>query len=123
MNIVLLRGTLSSAPTHRDLPSGSRVVTYEVTTRSDDGPACSVPVAWFDPPSSAPALSEGREVVVAGQGAGGATGNVIAPANIVLGTSTAGIAGREGEILRKVLPWTVLTGVLTGIATIILNLF
>ncbi len=67
MNIVLLRGTLSSAPTHRDLPSGSRVVTYEVTTRSDDGPACSVPVAWFDPPSSAPALSEGREVVVAGQ--------------------------------------------------------
>ncbi len=61
--------------------------------------------------------------VLAGQGAGGATGNVIAPANIVLGSSTAGIAGQEGEILRKVLPWTIMTGVLTGIATIILNLF
>lgn len=67
MNIVLLRGTLSSEPTTRDLPSGSRVVNYEVTTRSDDGPACSVPVAWFDPPASAPGLSEGSEVVVAGQ--------------------------------------------------------
>ena len=61
--------------------------------------------------------------VLAGQGAGGATGNVIAPANIVLGTSTARIGGQEGEILRKVLPWTIVTGVLTGIATIILNLF
>ncbi len=60
--------------------------------------------------------------VLAGQGAGGATGNVIAPANIVLGSTTAGIAGQEGAILSKVLGWTVLTGVLTGIATIILNL-
>ena len=60
---------------------------------------------------------------LAGQGAGGATGNVIAPANIVLGSSTGGIAGQEGDILRKVLPWTIITGVLTGIATIILNLF
>lgn len=64
-----------------------------------------------------------QSTVLAGQGAGGATGNVIAPANIVLGSSTAGIAGQEGEILRKVLPWTVVTGVLTGIATILLNLF
>ncbi len=60
--------------------------------------------------------------VLAGQGAGGATGNVIAPANIVLGTSTAGIAGQEGTILRKVLPWTLVTATLTGIATVILNL-
>ena len=60
--------------------------------------------------------------VLAAQGAGGATGNVIAPANLVLGTTTAGIQGQEGDILRVVLPWTVLTGVLTGIATIILNL-
>lgn len=60
--------------------------------------------------------------VLAAQGAGGATGNVIAPANLVLGTTTAGIQGQEGDILRLVLPWTVLTGVLTGIATIILNL-
>lgn len=60
--------------------------------------------------------------MLAAQGAGGAIGNVIAPANIVLGSTTAGIVGQEGEILRAVLPWTVITGVLTGIATIILNL-
>jgi lactate permease len=60
---------------------------------------------------------------LAGQGAGGATGNVIAPANIVLGTSTARIPGQEGVILRKVLPWTILTAVLTGILTIVLNMF
>lgn len=64
-----------------------------------------------------------QTTTLAGQGAGGATGNVIAPANIVLGTTTAGIAGQEGEVLRKVLPWTAVTGVLTGITTIILELF
>ena len=67
MNIVLLRGTLSSAPVRRDLASGSSLVQYEVTTRSGDGPAASVPVAWFDPPATAPVLAEGAEVVVAGQ--------------------------------------------------------
>ncbi len=62
-----------------------------------------------------------QSTVLAGQGAGGATGNVIAPANIVLGAGTARIAGQEGSILRQVLPWTVLTAVLTGLATILLN--
>lgn len=64
-----------------------------------------------------------QSAALAGQGAGGATGNVIAPANIVLGTTTARIGGREGEILSVVLPWAIITGILTGIATIILNLF
>jgi lactate permease len=63
-----------------------------------------------------------QSAALAGQGAGGATGNVIAPANIVLGTSTARIPGQEGVILRKVLPWTIITAALTGIATILLNL-
>lgn len=64
-----------------------------------------------------------QSTALAGQGAGGATGNVIAPANIVLGTSTARIPGQEGVILRKVLPWTIITAVLTGILTIVLNMF
>jgi len=64
-----------------------------------------------------------QSTVLAGQSAGGATGNVIAPANIVLGASTARIAGQEGDILRKVLAWTVITAALTGIASIILTQF
>jgi len=33
-----------------------------------------------------------------------AIGNAIAPANIVMGAGTAGISGKEGEIMRKTLP-------------------
>ncbi|WP_439810961.1 L-lactate permease [Bordetella bronchiseptica] len=61
--------------------------------------------------------------ILAAQSAGGAIGNAIAPANVVMGASTAGIAGQEGEILRKTLPWTVLAFVLTGLATVLLALF
>lgn len=61
--------------------------------------------------------------ILAAQSAGGAIGNAIAPANVVMGASTAGIAGQEGEILRKTLPWTVLAFVLTGVATVLLALF
>lgn len=61
--------------------------------------------------------------VLAAQGAGGTVGNVVAPANIVIGTGAARIAGQEGAIMRRALPWTILAGVVTGIFTIILNLF
>lgn len=67
-----------------------------------------------------PGLSQ--SAVLAAQGAGGTVGNVIAPANIVIGTSAARISGKEGDILRRGLPWTIVAGVVTGIATIILNL-
>jgi single-strand DNA-binding protein len=68
MNITILRGTLSSAPTERVLPSGSRLVTYEVTTADPDGGgADSAPVAWFDPPARLPSVDRGDEVVVVGR--------------------------------------------------------
>lgn len=58
--------------------------------------------------------------ILASQSAGGAIGNAIAPANLVLGASTAGIIGQEGEILRKTLPWTLVAFVLTGMATVLM---
>jgi lactate permease len=58
--------------------------------------------------------------IIAAQSAGGAIGNAIAPANVVLGASTAGISGQEGEIIRKTLPWTIGTIILTGVATIVM---
>lgn len=58
--------------------------------------------------------------IIAAQSSGGAIGNAIAPANVVLGASTAGIAGQEGAIIRKTLPWTVAAVVLTGAATMML---
>jgi lactate permease len=64
-----------------------------------------------------------RETIIAAQAAGSAYGNAIAPANVVLGTSMAGIKGQEGAVLRITMPWTVLVAILTGAATIALVVF
>lgn len=63
------------------------------------------------------------ETIIASQAAGSAYGNAIAPANIVLGTSVAGIKGQEGRVLRLTFGWTIVVAVLTGAATIALILF
>lgn len=64
-----------------------------------------------------------KETVIAAQSAGSAYGNAIAPANIVLGTSIAGIKGQEGSVLRLTIPWTVIVAILTGIGAVALVLF
>ncbi|OSM43205.1 L-lactate permease [Nesterenkonia sp. PF2B19] len=46
------------------------------------------------------------EIVVAGQAVGGAGGNPISVHNIVAASATVGLLGREGDLLRKVLPVT-----------------
>ena len=58
--------------------------------------------------------------IIAAQSAGGSIGNAIAPANVVLGASTAGISGQEGAILRKTMPWTLMAIIVTGAATVLL---
>lgn len=62
------------------------------------------------------------ESIIAAQAAGSAYGNAVAPANIVLGTSIAGVKGQEGAVLRLTLPWTIVVAVLTGIGTVALVL-
>lgn len=71
---------------------------------------------------AAVAASIGEATVMAGQHAGGAIGNAIAPANIVLGTSTANIPGKEGEVLKRTLPFVLVGSVLLGIAAVVLHL-
>ena len=44
--------------------------------------------------------------ILAAQTSGGALGSVIAPTKIVVGASTGGTAGREGEVMRKMLRYT-----------------
>lgn len=79
MNVVVLHGVLSRPPEERALPSGDRLIAYEVTIRTDGAPAESVPVCWLDPPARASSLERGTEVVVTGRvrrrffRAGGAT--------------------------------------------------
>ena len=66
MNVVLLRGRLSSEPRSLDLPSGDVLLRWEVTTEVDTR-KLTVPVAWFEPPRSAQTIGEGDEVVVLGR--------------------------------------------------------
>mgnify|MGYP005812287153 CR=1 FL=1 len=69
-NVAVLRGTVSSAPTARDLPDGCVVVQFDVATVIDvDGRPvrAAVPAAWYDPPGSwADVLAADREVLVVG---------------------------------------------------------
>jgi len=69
MNVVFLRGRLSSAPRTTELDSGDLLVRYEVTVPREDAPADSVPVAWLGPARDAPAaaLGAGDAVVVVGR--------------------------------------------------------
>lgn len=64
-NLVVLRGSVVGEPRSRELTSGTVLVQFDVTTRDAAGTQ-SVPVAWFDPPSTAPALGPGSEVAVIG---------------------------------------------------------
>ncbi|RNF40170.1 L-lactate permease [Planococcus salinus] len=61
--------------------------------------------------------------VIAAQSAGGAIGNSIAPSNVILGTSTAGIKGKDSEVFKPTLVFCLIAGVLVAGASIVLHLF
>ncbi len=67
MNIVIVRGTLSRPVEEAVLPSGDRLLRYQVTVARPEGPAESVPVTWTSPPRRTRLLDAGTEVVVRGR--------------------------------------------------------
>ena len=56
------------------------------------------------------------KIVLAVQVMGGAAGNMICVHNVVAASAVVGLAGKEGEIIRKTLGPAILYGVLVGIA-------
>jgi lactate permease len=56
-------------------------------------------------------------IILAAQTAGAGLASVVAPAKIVVGTSTADLAGREGEVMRKMLPYIIVLVLLTSLLT------
>ena len=78
-NIVILRGHLSRPPEERALPSGDRLLVYDVTMPAEGRRADTARVVWFDAPPAATQLEPDEEVVVIGRvrrrffRAGGAT--------------------------------------------------
>ncbi len=74
--------------------------------------------------TTAEILRLNQAAILGAQTAGGAIGNAIAPGSIILGTTTAGILGEEGSVLRRTLPIALgiaaLCGIILFIALIIL---
>jgi lactate permease len=64
-------------------------------------------------------LSISAAFILAGQTAGAGLASVVAPAKIVVGTSTADLAGREGEVMRKMLPYIIVLVLLISLLTFI----
>ncbi|HUQ62879.1 MAG TPA: single-stranded DNA-binding protein [Acidimicrobiales bacterium] len=78
-NVVALVGRLARPPEFKELPSGDRLVAYEVTVAREGERAEGVPVVWFGAPASAADHDVDDAVVVIGRvrrrfyRAGGAT--------------------------------------------------
>jgi lactate permease len=58
-------------------------------------------------------------VILAGQTSGAALGSVIAPTKVVVGASTGGMEGREGEVMGKMLAYTGLLVLLMSLLAVI----
>lgn len=63
-------------------------------------------------------LSISPPVLIAAQTTGGALGSMIAPAKIVVGCSTVGLKGMDGDVLRMTLPYGLLMGLGIGLLTL-----
>jgi lactate permease len=59
-------------------------------------------------------------VILGAQTAGGALGSMVAPAKLIVGCSTAGLAGQEGRVLKRtLLPGLIITGVVGLLAWLV----
>lgn len=72
--------------------------------------------------STARAIGAPSLPLLGAQGYGAALGNLIAPGNIIAAVATVGLAGREGLILRRTLPWVVVCTILGGAFALVLTL-
>ncbi len=64
--------------------------------------------------SAALLLAIDPRLLISAQTAGGALGSMLAPAKIIVGCSTVGLNGREGEVLRKTLAYGLVIGLCLG---------
>lgn len=69
--------------------------------------------------NTAELLDFSPEIIASTQSIGGSIGSAIAPAKILLGTSVVGITGKEGDIIKRCITYTLISGVLVGVAALI----
>jgi single-strand DNA-binding protein len=111
-NMAVLVGRLARPAEPRELPSGDRLVSYEVTVPRQSGKAESVPVVWFDAPASAGDYDVDEKVVVVGRvrrrffRSGGATqSRTEVVADVVVPARQAKRARAAVEKARQGLAW------------------
>ncbi len=63
-------------------------------------------------------LQVNSNIILGAQSAGGAIGSAISPSKIILGTTTAGILGREGEVMKRMIMITVPATILIGVVAL-----
>jgi lactate permease len=69
---------------------------------------------------TARALGISTRVLAAAQCAGGSLGSAIAPAKVLIGTATVGLAGRENEAMRQAIPYSlVIVGALGALTWVL----
>ena len=66
-NVVVLIGRLARPAETRELPSGDRLVAFEISVARDGARAESVPVVWFEAPATAADHDVDEQVVVVGR--------------------------------------------------------
>ena len=54
-------------------------------------------------------------VILGAQTTGGSLGSMLAPAKVIVGCSTAGLEGREGEVMRTTVPYGLLIAAVIGL--------
>jgi lactate permease len=70
--------------------------------------------------SAARTLGLPEAAMTAAQGVGAAVGNIVAPHNIIAGSATVGLTGREGDILRRTAAACLLYALAAGALTLLL---
>jgi len=60
-------------------------------------------------------------ILIAAQTTGGSLGSMIAPAKIIVGCSTVGLKGQDGQALRITLPYGLLMGVVMGMIALVFS--
>lgn len=61
-------------------------------------------------------------LVIAGQSTGASVGNVVAPANVILGTSTTDSQGKESEVYKNAFLFLIISGVLVSATSVLIFL-
>jgi len=72
--------------------------------------------------SSAELLKLSVPLVLAAQTAGGSVGSVLAPAKVIVGCSTVGLAGEEGVVMRKIIGYGLVPIATVALAAWIIHL-